>query len=128
MPGAAPASRIHPLCYEHHCEMKLRESSSSEDGADYACDEPDCLVHYSRSDGYFLKHARPIADQKMPDSSPSILLDRPLSHVLARSAAQSAQLSPLEMPEVQHEPQRWHSDLTFPALNLLSDSHSFQTK
>src|SRR6266403_1645955 len=54
MPGTAPASRIHPLCYEHHCEMKLRESPSSENGADYACDEPDCLVHYSRSDGYFL--------------------------------------------------------------------------
>ncbi len=44
----------HPLCYEHRCEMTIRESSSSEDGVCYACQEPDCFVSYSRSDGYFL--------------------------------------------------------------------------
>src|SRR2546429_1550335 len=34
--------------------MTVRESSSSEDGVRYACQEPDCFVTYSRSDGYFL--------------------------------------------------------------------------
>jgi hypothetical protein len=54
MPGAAPASRIHPLCYEHHSEMKVREFSLSEDGIAYACQEPNCFVHYCISEGYFL--------------------------------------------------------------------------
>jgi hypothetical protein len=66
MPGAAPASRIHPLCYEHHCEMKPHESSSSEDGMDYSCDEPECLVHYSRSDGYFLNTQDQVLIKKAP--------------------------------------------------------------
>lgn len=66
MPGTAPASRIHPLCYEHHCEMKLREFPSSEDDEDYACDEPDCLVHYSRSDGHFLNTRDQLLIKKAP--------------------------------------------------------------
>ena len=66
MPSPARAVRIHPLCYEHHCEMKLYESSSSEDGMDYACDEPDCLVHYSSSDGYFLNTQDQLLIKKCP--------------------------------------------------------------
>ena len=54
MPAIAPANRIHPLCYEHHSEMTVRELSSSENGVAYYCKEPDCFVSYSRSDGYFL--------------------------------------------------------------------------
>jgi len=54
MLGTAPASSIHPLCYEHHSEMTLLKFVSSQDGIAYACQEPDCFVHYSRSDGYFL--------------------------------------------------------------------------
>lgn len=50
MPGLAPASRIHPLCFEHHSEMKLLETSSSEE---YVCQEADCFIHYRRLDGYF---------------------------------------------------------------------------
>jgi hypothetical protein len=51
MPGPAHATRIHPLCYEHHLEMALRKHSSTEE---YACPQPGCLVHYSKIDGYFL--------------------------------------------------------------------------
>lgn len=54
MPAVERSNRIHPLCYEHHSEMALRELSSSEDGMTYACQEPDCFVTYTRSDGYFL--------------------------------------------------------------------------
>jgi len=103
MPGAAPASRIHPLCYEHHCEMKLRESSSSEDGADYACDEPDCLVHYSRSDGYFLNTQDQLLIKKCP-IPPINTARQTATPCTCSKSSQSAQLSPLEMPEVQHEP------------------------
>ena len=54
MPVVARSNKIHPLCYEHHSEMTLRESSSSEDGMTYACPEPDCFVNYTKSDGYFV--------------------------------------------------------------------------
>jgi hypothetical protein len=54
MPGLAPTSTIHPLCYEHHSEMTLHKLALSQDGMTYACPEPDCFVHYSKLDGYFL--------------------------------------------------------------------------
>jgi hypothetical protein len=54
MHGTASARGIHPLCYEHHSEMTLRKLASSHDGMAYACQEPDCFVRYSGSDGYFL--------------------------------------------------------------------------
>jgi hypothetical protein len=54
MPGPAPASKIHPLCYEHHSKMTLRKLASSESGMAFACRESNCVVHYSRSEGYFL--------------------------------------------------------------------------
>ena len=54
MPALAPASKIHPLCYEHHSEMIVPEAISNEDGPVYACQEPLCFVHYSNLEGYFL--------------------------------------------------------------------------
>ena len=56
MPGIAPATNIHPLCYEHHSEMTLPDLASNNDGLGlvYACRELECLVHYSRRRGYFL--------------------------------------------------------------------------
>jgi hypothetical protein len=54
MLALARSNKIRPLCYEHDSEMILRELSSSEDGNTYCCQEPDCLVTYTRSDGYFL--------------------------------------------------------------------------
>jgi len=54
MPGTAPASRFHPLCYEHHSRMALRKLASSGNGLAFACREPHCVVHYSSSEGYFL--------------------------------------------------------------------------
>jgi hypothetical protein len=66
MPSTASANRIHPLCYEHHSEMHVRESSLSEDGMTYACDEPECLVHYSKTDGYFLNTQDQFLIKKAP--------------------------------------------------------------
>jgi hypothetical protein len=112
MPSTASANRIHPLCYEHHSEMHASESSSSEDGMTYACEEPECLVQYSKTDGYFLNTQDQFLIKKAPipphqycskDRYPMYLLE--------------VQLSPLEMSEVQHEPRRWHADLTFRVLN-----------
>jgi len=57
MPVSAPVTTIHPLCYEHHSEMILPDHASNEDSLPYACREFDCLVHYSRSGGYFLNTA-----------------------------------------------------------------------
>ncbi len=54
MPGTALASRIHPLCYEHHSEMTLRKFAGNQYGMVYACHKRKCVVHYSVSDGYFL--------------------------------------------------------------------------
>ena len=54
MPGTALATRIHPLCYEHHSEMTLRKFSANQYGMVYACHKRKCVVHYSVSDGYFL--------------------------------------------------------------------------
>jgi hypothetical protein len=50
---------LHPLCYEHHLEMKpvqilLKSGIYSEEILAYACPEPDCLLHYSSSAGYFV--------------------------------------------------------------------------
>jgi hypothetical protein len=44
---ATPARVIHPLCYEHHSEMRPN-------GETYACAEVGCLLQYSGSRGYFL--------------------------------------------------------------------------
>src|SRR5271155_1827440 len=49
---------LQPLCYEHHLEMRLTQvplQTASEPAHTlvYACPEPDCLVHYNSSRGYF---------------------------------------------------------------------------
>src|SRR5580704_4096846 len=47
-----------PLCHEHHLEMKLTQvrlqtGSEPAETLVYACPEPDCLVYYDSSRGYF---------------------------------------------------------------------------
>ncbi len=39
---------LHPLCYEHHLEMKLLAIHPKRNisGLVYACPKPDCLIHY----------------------------------------------------------------------------------
>jgi hypothetical protein len=59
MPAAKPTRELRPLCYEHHREMKLNRSFLNTDGDEtqtivYGCTEPDCLVHYNASRGYFM--------------------------------------------------------------------------
>jgi len=59
MPASQPSEALRALCYEHHVEMSLRPSLSNggentRQTATHACPQPDCLVHYSVSRGYFL--------------------------------------------------------------------------
>ena len=59
MPATQPGNELHTLCYEHHAEMRLNRSFLNSDGdatqtLAYACAEPDCVVHYSTSRGYFI--------------------------------------------------------------------------
>jgi hypothetical protein len=49
---------LQPLCHEHHLQMRLTQvplytGSGAAQTLAYACPEPDCLVHYSSSHGYF---------------------------------------------------------------------------
>jgi hypothetical protein len=59
MPIAQLRMEIKALCHEHHIQMKLNQIFVTTDGARtqvpaYACPEPDCVVHYSSSHGYFI--------------------------------------------------------------------------
>jgi hypothetical protein len=59
MPATQPSKELRALCHEHHVEMRLNPSLLNTDGDAaetfaYACAEPDCLVHYNISCGYFL--------------------------------------------------------------------------
>ena len=58
MPAAKPTKELRPLCYEHHREMNLNRGilNTGGDGTQtivYGCTEPDCLVYYNVSRGYF---------------------------------------------------------------------------
>jgi hypothetical protein len=59
MPVARPSKEFHPLCHEHHQEMRPARIDMMLDGKfmptrTYACPVSDCLVHYAASRGYFL--------------------------------------------------------------------------
>jgi hypothetical protein len=59
MPATQPSKEFHALCHEHHVEMRPNQILSKSEGQDtetraYACPEPDCLVHYNNSRGYFM--------------------------------------------------------------------------
>jgi hypothetical protein len=48
---------IQPLCHEHHLKMRLSQvplqTGELAQTLVYACPEPDCLIHYNSSRGYF---------------------------------------------------------------------------
>jgi len=49
---------LQPLCHEHHLKMRLSQvplqtGSELAQTLVYACPEPDCLIHYHSSRGYF---------------------------------------------------------------------------
>lgn len=58
MPASQPSEALRALCYEHHVEMRKQSFSNGEESSRqtvaYGCPEPDCLVHYAISRGYFL--------------------------------------------------------------------------
>jgi hypothetical protein len=47
---------LHPLCYEHHLEMKLVHVHPKRNisGLVYACPKADCSIHYNGPAGYFV--------------------------------------------------------------------------
>jgi hypothetical protein len=58
MPAAKSVNEVRPLCYEHHREMRPHPgfSNSGGDATEtivYGCTQPDCLVRYDISRGYF---------------------------------------------------------------------------
>ncbi len=58
MPTPQPCKQFHVLCHEHHIEMRLTnvlitKGPPSQTSA-YACPIPDCTVHYTASNGYFI--------------------------------------------------------------------------
>jgi hypothetical protein len=65
---------LQPLCHEHHLEMRLTQvplqtGSEPSQSLVYACPEPDCLVHYNSSGGYFalLQNGNGIDRDMMPE-------------------------------------------------------------
>jgi len=59
MAGVQPCKELHPLCHEHHVNMRRTEIALMIEGEHtptpaYACPVTDCLVHYSMSRGYFV--------------------------------------------------------------------------
>jgi hypothetical protein len=59
MPATRVSEDFRPLCYEHHAEMRrsvshLNGEQETKQMLVYACTEPDCLVHYRISRGYFM--------------------------------------------------------------------------
>jgi hypothetical protein len=58
MPATQPSKELRALCHEHHVEMRpnqslLNRAGKAKQTLAYACTEPDCLVHYNTSRGYF---------------------------------------------------------------------------
>jgi hypothetical protein len=59
MPPLQGNRAFQPLCHEHHLEMRLTKvplqtGSEPTHTLVYVCPEPDCLVHYDSSRGYFI--------------------------------------------------------------------------
>jgi len=59
MPATQPSKELRALCHEHHVEMRLNQRILNSKGdakhaLEYACTEPDCLVHYNIYRGYFI--------------------------------------------------------------------------
>jgi hypothetical protein len=59
MPGLPMKREPSALCYEHHIGMRfgqvvLQTSGERTQILAYTCPEPDCLVHYDVSRGYFI--------------------------------------------------------------------------
>ena len=59
MPSLQMKRDLSALCYEHHIEMRfgqvvLQTSGERTQVLAYTCPEPDCLVHYHASRGYFI--------------------------------------------------------------------------
>jgi hypothetical protein len=59
MPATRLSEELRALCYEHHSEMRLNAGHLSgkqeaKQTLAYACTNPDCLIYYSVSRGYFM--------------------------------------------------------------------------
>ncbi len=59
MPSLQMKRDLSALCYEHHIEMRFGQVAVQTRGERtqilaYTCPEPDCLIHYHASRGYFI--------------------------------------------------------------------------
>jgi hypothetical protein len=59
MPTPQLGRQFHPLCYEHHIQMKVSEALTRTEGPPphiltYTCPQPGCGAHYVAPNGYFV--------------------------------------------------------------------------
>jgi hypothetical protein len=69
MPSNPMQRDLSALCYEHHIEMSfgqvvLQTSGEQTQILAYTCLEPDCLVHYDASRGYFISDQNGNGDER----------------------------------------------------------------
>lgn len=83
MPTPQREKQLHPLCREHHGEMKLIDLLLHAEGlaggaSAYACPEPDCIVHYHPVNGYFIAAKNGLAESDMTPRVKCIRDGRPM--------------------------------------------------
>jgi hypothetical protein len=61
MPVEKTRTDLHPLCYEHHLEMKPLDIHPKRNisGLVYACPKSDCTIHYDSPVGYYVASSTP---------------------------------------------------------------------
>ena len=65
------ANGLQPLCYEHHTQMRpvpvvSGNGSHPAEQPPYACQQPDCLVRFTSTEGYFLaRHEIALAEEEI---------------------------------------------------------------
>ena len=70
-----------PFCYEHQVQMKPNQTLRTTEkwpnyGITFACPNPDCLVHYNSSKGYFLLTHDTSGNWGQPKPGPLILCEK----------------------------------------------------
>ena len=70
-----------PFCYEHHVEMNRNGILSTAkggptEGITFACPEPDCLVHYHSSKGYFMLSQDEKGNGIKPEPGPGVRCEK----------------------------------------------------
>lgn len=101
------ANSLQPLCYEHHTGMRLVPIVAGNGGnpaqePKYACQESDCLVRFTTTEGYFVALSRDRSGRRR-DTPARPVSARWGADVRRRSPSQGEELPPVEMSPVQRD-------------------------